>query len=117
MKVEEIKLAFETNVKFAGFNDVFLKVKESKAMVNSATGAINQANSRLGQAKNIYSEAKTLASKFLSDLKVLDPELVNSQQGKNAQRFLDTIDSDLKTVSSVSSDLSKLGGTTSKFVL
>ena len=56
MKVEEIKLAFETNVKFAGVNYIFLKVKEAKQKVNTSTASANEANSRLGNAKNAYSD-------------------------------------------------------------
>ena len=117
MKVEEIKLAFETNVKFAGVNDIFLKVKEAKQKVNTSTASANEANSRLGNAKNAYSEAKKIADNFLADLKTLDPDLVNSEIGKKAQRFLDTIDSDIKTVNELSSSYSRLGSISSKFVI
>lgn len=117
MKVEEIKLAFETNVKFAGYNDVFLAVKKAKATVNTVAGAARDGLSRLGNSKNEYSAAKSIADKFLTDLKALDPELINSEQGKKVQRFLDTIDSDMKTVIDLTADLNRINGIAGKFVI
>ncbi len=117
MKVEEIKLAFETNVQLAGVNDIFNAVKKAKGTVNTSAGAIREALSRLGNSKNEYSAAKTIADKFLNDLRSLDPELINSEQGKKAQRFLDTIDSDMKIVNDLNSELTRMNNIAGKFVI
>ncbi len=117
MKVEEIKLAFETNVKFAGSQDIFNAIKSAKSSVNALGTDMSSASSKLQTARNKYSETKKIADQFIADLKTLDPELLNTPQGKGAMRWLSEVDSDLKTVMELQSNISKIGSISSKFTL
>jgi hypothetical protein len=115
MKVEDIKLAFETNIQFAGTQDIFNSIKGAKAYVGAVNTDMSSASSKLQSARNEYSKTKTIADKFLADLRALDPELVNSPQGKIAVRWAAEVDSDLKTVMELQSNISKIGSIASKF--
>jgi hypothetical protein len=121
MKAEEIKLALkkvsDVQIQFAGVQDIFESVKESKSQVSAIGTDMSSASSKIGSAKNKYASAKKLAEAFLVDLKTLDPDLLNTPQGKGTQRWLVEIDTDMKTLMSLQSDISKIGSITSKFKL
>jgi len=79
MKVEEIKLAFETNVKFANADTVYQKMfNAQKTALNTGASSIV---SQIGKSDSEYQSAKQEAQTALSELQKLDPSLADTKYG------------------------------------
>lgn len=112
-----IKATKTVKIELAGIQDIFNAVKNSKSRISAISTDASSASSKIGAAKVSYSEAKKIAENFINDLKVLDPELINSIPGKQAGRWIAEIESDLKTIAELQSTISRLGSITSKFII